>query len=259
MFEFTSKNIVAVEKTLSVSTEAELENYYESSITSLKPLISQSETSILYSAKDIPIFYTLENRILSKFKAYVWLKLLDKNFKDLSYEAYKPKESLLRTGEQLSKLYDDITTIEIWDITTINSLLKQIHFYFKAQQISSDSALEVLSNLKNLVHKVEDKLKSKDQHFLLYYNELLLMSNTVLVKAPSVKSLYVPFTTLSYYLTNDEDTCKEAEANFDKELKSSKLLNTAGEKEQKSFFNKVYGKIEVLSNLISATASFEFE
>lgn len=259
LFENTSKNIVAVEKILAGSSEKDLEDYYRASISSLKPLASKENVEFLYSAKDIPIFYVLENKVLGKFKAYVWLKLLNENFKDVTYEEYRPKESLLDTGLELSRMYDDIRTVEIWDVTTINSLLKQIHFYFKAQQISYESAIELLTNLKDLICKVEKRLKDKDQNYLLYYNELILMGNTVLVKVGYMKSLYVPFTTLSYYVTKDEVTCKVAEKNFKKELNSSKLLNTAGEMEQKSFFNKIYSKIEVLTNLVSTNTNFEFE
>jgi len=44
----------------------------------------------------------------------------------------------------------------------------------------------------------------------MYYNELLLMNNTVMVKTPTVKSLYIPFTILSYYKTSDIYTCSQA-------------------------------------------------
>lgn len=259
LFEVSSQRMLAVERTETISKEEELEAYYLNSFASLLPLLNKKDCCVLYSAKDIPIFYTSENEVLSKFKTYVWLKILDDNFKDIPYENYQPKRTLLAAGKKLSSLYDQVQKAEVWDVTTVNSLLKQVHFYFKAQQLTSHSALEILMALQRLIRTLENKLKNNDANFLLYYNEILLMNNTVLVRTPEVKSLYVPFTILSYYHTHDELTCAEAEAYFDKELKSSKLLNTAGEKEQKNFFNKINTKIETLKNLINATVNFEFE
>ena len=259
LFEVKSRNYVSVEKTKLISNEKELENYYLNSYNSLAPLLNIKDCTALYSAKDIPIFYTSKNEILSKFKAYVWLKILDPKFKNISYKNYKPKQSLLVAAKKLGDLYDHISTIEIWDITTVNSLLKQVHFYFTAEQLPINDALEINNTLKKLIHQLEKKLQMGNPNFKLYYNELLLMNNNVLISTPFSKSLYVPFTILSYYKTNDNITCNEAEDFLLKQLSNSKLLNTAGEKEQKTFFNKIYKKINSLNQLIEATKELDFQ
>ncbi|MGY6647325.1 hypothetical protein [Wenyingzhuangia sp. IMCC45574] len=259
LFSVSSKQLLTVERTATITKEKELEAYYLSSYESLVPMLHKKDCSVLYSAKDIPIFYTSENALLNKFKTYVWLKILDSDFRDVSFEDYSPKPSLIKAGKKLSSLYNNVNKTEVWDVTTVNSVLKQIHFYFKAEQLTSNSALEVLDGLQHLIATIQDKLKQNDGTFLLYYNEILLMNNTVMVKTPKVKSLYVPFTVLTYFLTKDIVTCNEAEAYFSKELKSSKLLNTAGEKEQNVFFNKMFNKINTLKMLIKATVDFEFE
>ncbi len=259
LFEVKSQNYVTVQKTQLISNEKELEDYYLDSYHSLVPLLSIKNCTTLYSAKDIPIFYTAKNEVLSKFKAYVWLKILDPKFKNISYENYHPKKSLLKAAKQLGELYSNLNTTEIWDITTINSLLKQVHFYFTAQQLSMQAALEINNTLKKLIYQLEKKLQMDNPNFQLYYNELLLMNNNVLVSTPFSKSLYVPFTILCYYKTNDIITCNEAKDFLEKQLLNSKLLNTAGEKEQKTFFNKIYKKIDSLNQLIIATKELDFQ
>ena len=96
------------------------------------------------------------------------------------------------------------------------------------------------------------KLKPNQNNYTLYYNELLLMNNNVLVNTPHQQSLFVPFTILSYYQTSDKITCEQAEEFLNKQLQSSKLLNTAGEKEKLTFFNKIHSKIDALYQLIEA-------
>jgi len=250
---------VAVEKTELINNEQELENYYTDSYNSLKNLVNQKGSSVVYSAKDIPVFYTLNNELLSKFKAYVWLKILDVKFNNISFEEYIPSTSLIAAGKKLGSLSLGLSTEEIWDVTTVNSILKQVHFYFMAHQLTSEDALGITDSIYKLIKQIENKLIINDGSFLMYYNELLLMNNTVMVKTPVVKSLYIPFTILSYYKTSDNYTCDQAEQFLDKQLQNSKLLNSAGEKEQKTFFNKIYSKIKALEQLIRATQQIDFE
>lgn len=259
LFEATSSIFLTVEKTKNIETEMELQLYFEDSYNSLFPLLKQKNCSILYSAKDIPLFYNLDGNALSNFKYYVWLKLLNPKLANISFENFAPISTLIEAGKKLGSLYKNLNTVEIWDITSINSTLKQIHFYFHAGQVSVNSALHLCGLLKKLIDEIALKLIDKSSEFKLYYNELHLMNNNVLVKTQNAQMLYVPFTLLSYYKTSDKLTCKEAEDFLKKQLRNSKLLNTAGEKERNTFFNKIYAKIDALKKLIETTQVLDFE
>ena len=259
LFGIAKKQFVSVEKTKEITSEVELQQYFESAYQSLLPLLNKKDCQIYYSAKDIPIFYTLNNSRLSQFKFYVWLKLLDKKFRNISFDEYQPKLSTMQSAKRLGELYQNLPTIEIWDITTINSTLKQIHFYHKAGQVSLEIAIKLCEELKDLLNEISLKVVSKKQQFKLYYNELLIMNNNIFISTPEQESLYVPFLMLSYYLTSDKRTCSQAKRYFKKQLKSSKLLNASGEKEQNTFYNKMMGKINALKQLIEAENVLNFE
>ncbi|WGD35309.1 hypothetical protein [Olleya sp. YS] len=259
LFETTSTEFVTIEKTKHIETEAELQQYFEDSYNSLSPLLKRTDSTILYSAKDIPLFYNLNGDALSQFKYYVWLKLLNPELANKSFETFAPNPALVEAGKQLGSLYHNLNTHEIWDITSVNSTLKQIYFYYQAGQVKTKTALQLCELLKQLITRILDKLINNPNEFKLYYNELHLMNNNVLVSTPESKLLYVPFTLLSYYKTSDSYTCKEAEVFLNKQLQNSKLLNTAGEKERNTFFNKIEAKIGALHNLIKATQVLDFE
>ncbi|MCW8979757.1 MAG: hypothetical protein OQJ83_00090, partial [Altibacter sp.] len=194
---------VIVNKTASITSEAELHHYFESSYRSLAPLVAQTHSSITYSAKDIPLFYTLTGTLLAKFKIYVWLKLLHPRYSDIPFEAFHPGLDLLSSAKRLGTLYESVATTEIWDTTTINSTLKQIHFYHEAGLLSAADAKQVCWELRELLKKLHRKVADAKPGFTLYFNELLLMNNNVLVTTPKEKMLYVPFTILSYFRTSD--------------------------------------------------------
>ena len=259
LFENTKEEIIAVEKTTPIHNEKDLQCYFENSYKSLYPLLNQKESRILYSAKDIPLFYTLENNLISRFKIYVWLKLLDSQMASKAFEQFSLKLTTIKAASGLGNLYENLRIIEIWDITTVNSTLKQIHFYNQAGLLSNKDALQLCLDLKDLIKKIAEKVKANNAKYALYYNELLLMNNNVLVSTPRQQSLFVPFTILSYFQTTDKITCRQAEEFLNKQLQSSKLLNTTGEKEKLNFFNKIYKKINALYQLITATQTLDFE
>ena len=258
---FTNKDeyIVAVKKTAPVKDMESLLTYYENSYKSLVPFTKEKDLEIIYSAKDLPIFYTSGDDQLAKFKIYAWLKILNPNTMKTSFRNFNPSLSLLEAAKKLGSLYEDIKASEIWDITTINSTLKQIHFYFESNFLTSQEAISICNDLTKLIQSIEDKLIQKKDDFKLYHNELLLMNNRVLFRSSNLKSLYVPYTILSYYRTNDIETCNEVEDFLNIQMEGSKLLNTAGQKEKTMFFNKIYKKIEALKSLISAKNVLEFE
>jgi len=259
LYENTSKDFVSVEKTKLIENEFELQAYFEESYDSLSPLLLKKESRILYSAKDIPIFYNLSGDLLSRFKMYVWLKLVDSSFSEKNFAMFTPSLSLLKAGKKLGNLYKNLNITEIWDVTTVNSTLKQIHYNYSAAQITSNTALDLCTNLQDIIKTIRYKVTNSEEQFLLYYNELHLMNNNVLVSTPNLQSLYVPFTLLSYYKTSDSYTCKQAETSLNRQLTTSKLLNNSGEKERSLFFTKIYRKIEALKQLINADSILDYE
>ncbi|MFK7747997.1 MAG: hypothetical protein AB8B65_06390 [Kordia sp.] len=258
LYEIGLQNIVAVEKTQIISTQEDLELYFKASHENLKLILAMEDSEIIYSAKDLPIFYTASDNVLSRFKMYVWLELLSDDHNVLPFEKFAPSVSLVAAASRLGELYANLKVTEIWDITTINSTMKQIHFYYKSMLLTEKMALQLCDDLKKLVEAIELKVGT-DTQFKLFYNELLLMNNTVLVKTPIIKTLFVPYTILSYYKTSETETLAQVDQHLQRQMRNSKLLSTAGKKEQRIFFNKMYKKIDALIYLIQAENVLDYE
>lgn len=258
LFAVTKKNWVSVEKTEAIHNEQELAAYFKTSYENLSPFLGRKDCKLIYSAKDIPIFYDLKSDTMMRFKLYVWLKLLDPDLHSLSLGDFTPRLETIKIAKRLGKLYDDLPITEIWDLTTINGTLKQIHFYYQAGHLTEDEVIALTKTLKETISTIARRIIS-DPNYTLYFNELLLMNNNIYAAIGDEQSLYIPFTLLSYYRTSDRDTCNHAKEYLDKQLQHSKLLNTAGEKERNTFFNKLHQKIDALLQLITATKMLDFE
>lgn len=247
---YNEENKVVVEKTKEVNSMDDLALYFDFSASKLSNYLD-TNTTIYYSAKDIPLFYTIGGSLLSKFKLYVWQSLLLENNDPQPFEKFTVQQSLLQASAVLKKVYDDSEVHEIWNDTTINSTVQQVNYFFDSGLLSYEKALLILEELKHELSKIEEKSSKNNSGFNLYYNELIILNNNVLFHNDSKKSLFVPYTILGYFITNDVLTTENARLYFLHQIKNSKLLNTSGTRDRKMFFNKVYQKIDNHYNRIS--------
>ncbi|MHC8950150.1 hypothetical protein [Sphingobacterium hungaricum] len=253
---FQEEESVLVKKTKEIRSFQDLSNYLESSIRSLNEYPATKETSVYYSAKDIPLFYTINTNLLSKFKLFVWLNLLEFNRESQSFESFELKAPTLENSLKLKAFYSDVDRHEIWNDTTINSTLQQIVYFFQSGLLSSENAKALCESMKELIFEIENQCVPKNDQYHLYYHELLILNNNVLVADANQKSLFVPYTMLGYFITKDTDTCTNAFDFFQHQLKNSKLLNKAGTRDKKIFFNRAYQKIDFYKNQIVSAHEF---
>ncbi len=249
-------NLIVVEKTLPINSATDLELYFKQSHESLETLSKMEGAEMIYSAKDIPLFYTLDDGLLSRFKMYVWLKLSDtkKQIKDTQFEQFAPPLSLLQAATELKGIYKAIKSIEIWNDTTFDSTMKQIRYFYQTQDISKDSALLLCEALKEMLDTIEER---SVEELELYSNDLLILNNNVLVRVENRHLVFTPYSMLGYFKVEDQITTDRIAAYFDKQLKSSTSLSMAGERDRKMFFNKIHRKIDSLSNWLQSDYFFE--
>ena len=262
LYEVGNQNTIMAEKSSPIRSASDLEAYFTNSYKSIEPLTKLKSASIIYSAKDIPIFYTLTNSILTKYKFYVWLKFLseDGSMERMTFEAFLEiiPASLLNSALELSQMYSYINVVEFWNDNTVNGTLQQILYYFESNLLSKAMALEVCEDLKKVVDHVEEQAikqvitnSKNNASYALYKSDLLTMSNTVMVKTQHSKLFFTPFTVLSYFRISHPTTCEEMHNFFKKQMKNSKLLINSGEKDRSQFFNRMRQKIQTVISRIN--------
>lgn len=241
---FNQQNQVLVEKTKEIKSFEDMVLYFEQSVSYLKKYSSKSDTAFLYPAKDIPLYYTIGGTLLSKFKLYVWLNLLQGIDQQESFDNFQPPVSLQEHSSYLKKIYDSVSVIEIWNDTTINSTIQQIIYFYESGLVSLSQALLLYDDVKQILHDAEKKCNAVNSKYQLYYNELLTLNNNVIVSCSEFKTLFVPYTVLGYFITEDSETCQNSYDYFMNQLKNSKSLNQSGVKDRKLFFRKAYQKVD---------------
>lgn len=242
---FAGQSKVVVEKTKEITSLEDMAVYFKDSADKLNTFLHDREAKMFYSAKDIPLFHTIGGTLLSKFKLYVWINLLTGSQSQESFENFAVNASLLEHSMRLKEVYSTVEVNEIWNDTTINSTLQQVYYFFQSGLLSLHNALLLCNDLQDILHHAETRCCNTDTNYHLYYNELLILNNNVLFTAPQKDALFVPYTMLGYFITEDRATCRNAQEFFDHQIKNSKSLNKSGTRDRKIFFNKAHRKVEL--------------
>lgn len=270
LFEVGSQNMILAERSPQITDMNHLEEYFIKSIENLTPLTKLKSASILYSAKDIPLFYTLKDSFITRYKIYVWLKIANQEMtkNKISFDDFIDTipSSLLEKAVELGNTYNFISITEFWNDNTINGTIQQIIYFYESQLLSKDLALKICDDLEKIIHHVEKQtiqqsiINSKNNaSYKLYKSDLLTMSNTLLVKTSFKKIFFVPYTVLEYLKIEHQETCDIMEDFFNKQMINSKLLVHSGEKDRTLFFNRMLQKINKLRERITIDDTFGFD
>ncbi len=241
---FGNEAKVLVEKTKEITDFQDLAFYFEKSAEHLHYYASKPDTFLYYSAKDIPLFYMIGGALLSKFKLYVWMNLMAGKEASGSFEQFQIPTTLLPFTTKLKSVFDTVQVSEIWNDTTINSTLQQIVYFFESGLLSLSNAQMLLGDLQEILSGIEIKSGQNLSNYQLFYNELLILNNNVLLTHASKSSLFVPYTMLGYFITEDKSTCHNAGNYFRNQMHNSKSLNLSGTRDRKIFFNRAQRRIE---------------
>jgi len=240
----TSDHQIVVQKTSGVTETEDLQSFFQNNLSVFESLPLSDGITIYYSAKDIPFFYTLSDTLLSRFKIYVWMNLLNAKQVFIPFLQFSPPYFETNTKE-LKKKYEEQNVVELWNNMTISSILQQISFYYDTGLLQKNEAQIILNELKELIQYIEQKTENNPK-FHLYENELMHLSNDIFFHHPKQSLFALPTNMFGYILINDAKTCGETLNYFEHQIKNSKSMSTSGNRDRKIFFNKMYEQIENL-------------
>ncbi|MEE2802742.1 MULTISPECIES: hypothetical protein [Nonlabens] len=263
LFEVGEQNSILTQVSPHIATIEDLESYFKVSLSNIQELVKLKSASITYSAKDIPLFYTLKDSYITKYKCYVWLKFLNENgsMAKLTFTEFLDRcpSSLFKAAHELGSTYDYINITEFWNDNTINGSLQQILYYFETGRLDEKHALLICKDLHGIIDHVEKQCISQaidnndsTASYQLYTSDLLTMSNTIMVQTKNERVFFTPFTVLTYLKVEHKPTCDRLANFFEQQMKSSKLLVHSGEKDRAQFFERMRIKINRVAALITA-------
>jgi hypothetical protein len=208
-----------------------------------------------YAAKDIPIFYHFLFPELARFKMFFWLKTIKEveTLKNEVFSALHIPDDYLKAGVAIACQYLQTPSAEIWNDETPNSTLRQIEYYYDAGMLENAGvAQQLLDGLEALIGHIQQqairgfKLRNGVEQSLyeLYFNEILLLDNTIFVEADGVSHVLFSYNATDYLYTTDTAFGTEVRTWLHAQRSKSALISRVSEKERNRFFNKIYNRIQ---------------
>lgn len=220
---------------------------------------SFKEKEFYYLCKESPMFHHYYFREFAALKYYAWMATLlffpEFRNKKLKLEDYP--EEFFEIGKKILALYEEMDSVEIWNIESLNSTLRQIDYYQDGGLFQSDNdILKVYEAIEKTIDHLEKqaelgyKFKYGDPErkplgkYRMYFNEVVLGDNQMLAVMDGSKITYIPHSAANYMATRDVAFCDHFHKYLQNLMRRSTLISEVSEKERARFFRIMRDKIE---------------
>jgi transcriptional regulator with XRE-family HTH domain len=225
--------------------------YLKAMIRDMTYMNSFANKEIFYLCKDVPPFYHFCFREIAAFKYFFWMKTIfhfpEFENRRFSFDAYPDELNLL--GEKVLSLYNQLPSTELWNVENINIALRQIEFYRDSQMFESDTDIlrlygcweKVIDHIERQAERgykfnIGDPNMKPIGNYRVYFNEVILGDNSILVLLEGSKMGLVIHTVINYMQTRDVSFCENMHDYVQSLMKRSTLISKVSEKERSKFF-----------------------
>jgi hypothetical protein len=223
------------------------EEYIRSVMQNVAYMNSFKDKRFYYLCKDLPIFHHYHLREIAAFKWFFWLK---------TYFEF-PGFDIFAIEKKVLEFYNTLPSVEIWNLESMNIFFRQIDFYRDGQVFESDRDVyllyEALGKLWDHLEKQAafgykfnygDPEQQPLGKFSMYFNEVLLGDNNMLVEFDGMRMAYVSHTTINFMITKDVTFTDNLFQHIQNQIKRSTLISEVSEKERARFFRIIRERIE---------------
>lgn len=234
------------------------EAWLSNTVQHVKYMNSFKERKFYYLCKDIPLFHHFHFKEIAAFKYYFWMKnilhLPEFAHKKFTVDIYP--DEFYELGKQSLHYYNHIDSVEVWNIETVNSTLRQIEYYHDSNIFANDDELFVVyTALEKMIQHLEqmategfkfdmnDPEKKPLSSFQMYFNEIVILENSILVQLNGAKAVFMIHNVLNYLQTRDVRFCDNTYTYIQNLIKKSTLISTVSEKERSRFFKYLKHRI----------------
>ncbi len=234
------------------------EEYMTSLMHNMAFINSHKEKEFYYICKDLPIFHHFHFKEIAAFKWFFWLKTYFQfpEFANKKFKVDDYPEELFALDKKVLQLYNQIPSIEIWNIETMNIIFRQVEFYRDGQVFESDrDALRLYETVEKLWDHLEEQAalgykfahgdpeKKPISDYKMYFNEVLLGDNNLFMILDGQKLSYMTHTTINFMMTRDIPFNENMYKHIQNLMKRSTLISSVSEKERSRFFRITRDKI----------------
>ena len=245
-----------------MKTPSGFHTYLSTIYNDMKQIARAENKQIIYAAIDVPIFHHFKYPELSAFKMFYWMKAVVgiSSLDDKKFSVSHVSPEFAKIGKEIYEVYQNIPSVEIWTDETINSLIKQIEFYWDAGYFETqDDALTVCSQAREEIDTLSKQTemsskkmnKSDNGSFMLYHSSIEIGNNCIFTKKGDIESIYLSVHTFNKITTGNPGFVQDSKAWLENLIKKSDLISGVSQVNRYQFFKRAADKLDRLFEKIS--------
>jgi len=234
------------------------EQYLKGILKQMQYVDSFNNKELIYRTKDVPIFHNFYYEPLIAFRYFFWMKtIIHPEFIRREFTMDCVPGEIVSLSRELSRLYNKVPSVEIWNTECINAAISQIEFYKDSGYFSAaadikliyESLEETFNHLKIQAEYgskflPQESRDMKKNNFTFFYNRAVLGDNTILVITENTKTVFLNYDGLNYITTRDEEFCNSCHEDLQNLIKRSTIISETSEKQRNIFFGIMMKKIK---------------
>lgn len=223
------------------------------------------DNEAIFILNELNIFHVIQFPALLAFKLYFWQKsnLGFASLKDIKFSVDELPGKIKDLSRQIAENFITVNTIEFTTEECLNSILKQILYYNESGYFNRrEDALSVCSDLHQLVDHQQKQAElgykfmagdppvGREGNLKLYYNDIILADNTVMVRAGDSKATFITSNAINLMQTYNSDFfeyCYRWGRNL---LSKSVPISGTAEKARNRYFRQLREQIERVAEKI---------
>jgi hypothetical protein len=243
------------------------EEYLKDVVQQVKYMNGFEKKQMIYLCKDIPLFHHFHFRELAAFKHYFWMKniLHHPSFIHAKFRMADYPDEYFELGKRALQYYNQLDSIELWNIESINSTIRQVEYYRETDAFADPSEMmAVYEALEKLAAHLQDQAALGFKFdaatgpavpcgsFQMYFNEIVILENSIMVTLNETKAAFLVHNVLNFMITHDVHFCEKMQQHIDNLIRKSTLISTFSERERARFFKYLHNRIKTRKHHLSS-------
>lgn len=235
-------------------------NYLQEMHHDLQNIIAVPDANLLYACQDIPVFHHYNFPKLGAFKFFYWMRSImnSEELENKKFDANLIPKEVFEIAKKIYQLYLKIPSTEIWTLSTIQSTLKQIDFYWESGIFNTkEEALSICDELTEQIELIREQVsvssKAEDKNeknYTFYFSEIEINNNCVLINLGHRKAVYLSHFSFYTMKTMNEEYALKTEHWLNSMIQKTTLISGVSEKIRFKFFNTLQKEINQLKSKI---------
>lgn len=208
---------------------------------------------VMYTTRELPIFYYFMNPLLLKFKLYVFAKTVweiprfvnNKFNQDLFHIDMDP------LSLKLWQAYRELHSEEFWTLNIFDNTIQQLVFFKNCGDISSEDFILIKTSIIDIINKCAQMAEQESKipralykNFQLFENKIMHTSNHIMVTSAEKDFMYFTFDNPNYIYTDDAMLMNYSKSWYSKIRKNSYALGEGSGHLRYQYFNALIAKAE---------------